>query len=77
MKGGLTSLYSDPITAAQADARGLYGLGADTPYSKGNESATSVTLSTTDSEKVVSILMEKLPSNLWVVKRVSIKMVTP
>lgn len=72
---GLTSLYSDPVTAAQADAKGLYGLAADTPYSKGNEAATSVTLSTTDAEKVVSIQMEKLPTNLWVVKRVTIKVV--
>lgn len=72
---GLTSLYSDPITAAQTDAKGLYGLAADTPYSKGSETATSVTLSTTDAEKVVSIQMEKLPTNLWIVKRVSIKVV--
>ena len=33
IQAGTSSLYADPITAAQTDLRGIYGLAADTPYS--------------------------------------------
>jgi LysM repeat protein len=69
-----TSIYADPITAAQADVKGIFSLQADTPYSKSNETEKTVTLSTTDEQKIVSIQLEKQTAGLWLVKKVTIKL---
>ncbi len=74
---GGSSLYSDPITAAQTDTKGLYGLTADIPYSKSNETDLSVTLGSSDNDKIVTINMEKHESGFWLVKKVTIKLTTP
>jgi LysM repeat protein len=73
LQNGATSIYSDPISAAQADAKGIYGLASDTPYSKANEQDKAVTLSTGDDKKVVTITMEKSDTGLWYIKKLVIK----
>jgi LysM repeat protein len=70
---GGTSLYTDPITAAQTDVKGIYKLAADTPYSKSQESDTAVTLTTSDADKLVTVTMAKDASGLWLVKKLAIK----
>jgi LysM repeat protein len=73
---GATSIYSDAVTAAQADAKGIYGLVSDTPYSQSNVTETGVTLSTTDDARIVTIMMEKQASGLWTIKKLTIKTLT-
>jgi hypothetical protein len=73
---GSTSIYSDAVTAAQADAKGIYSLASDTPYSQSNATETDVTLSTTDDARIVTISMEKQSSGLWSIKKLTIKTLT-
>lgn len=73
VKDGGSSLYTDPITAAQTDTKGIYGLGADTPFSKSNETDTAMTLSTSDENRIITISIEKLPTGLWASKKMVIK----
>ncbi len=73
-KSGLSSLYSDAISAARVDTKGIVGLGADTPYSKSTEDEKSMTLSTSDDEKIITVTLEKTATNLWEVKKMVIKL---
>lgn len=70
---GGSSLYSDAVTAAQTDLKGIYKLAADTPYSKSQETDAKVVLTTSDADKVITVTLEKDASTLWVVKKVTIK----
>ncbi len=73
VKDGGTSLYGDAIGAAQIDTKGIYGLSADTPFSKSNETEKSVTLSTSDDTRIATVTMEKTDTGLWYVKKLVIK----
>ncbi len=78
LKDGGTSLYSDPISAAQTDTKGIFGLKADTPYSKtsqpkAGEPETTVTLSTSDDEKIITLNLEKTDTGLWLLKKMAVK----
>lgn len=70
---GATSLYSDPITAAQTDTKGIFGLKTDAPFSKSNETEKSVTLSTTVEDLIFTATVEKHESGLWIVKKLVVK----
>ncbi len=70
---GSSSLYSDSITAAQTDVKGIYKLSADTPYSKAQETETKATLTTSDADKVVTVTLEKDTNGFWLVRKVTIK----
>lgn len=71
---GGSSLYSDPVTAAQTDVKGIYKLSADTPYSKSSETATRAIVTTSDTDKAVTVTLDKdTTSNLWLVRKVTIK----
>lgn len=73
VKAGGTSLYSDPVGAAQIDTKGIYGLAADSPFSKSNETEKSVTLSTSNDTRLATVTMEKTESGLWLVKKLVLK----
>lgn len=76
LETGSTSIYNEAIAAARADTKGIYGIADDAPFSKSNESETKVTLSSSDSEKLITIDMEKDSSGLWLTKKLVIKLAT-
>lgn len=73
VEGGTQSLYQDPVTAFLSDSKGIYGITGETPLSKSNETATAVTLATTDDSRSLTAQMEKDASGLWLTKRLTIK----
>lgn len=74
IESGGSTIYTDPVSAAQADTRGIYGLDANVPYSKSNETDTSVTLASSDTDKIVTLTMEKHASGLWTIKKMVIEL---
>ena len=70
---GGTSLYADPVTAAQSDIKNVYNLGADTPWSKTNEVGATITVSTSDKDRIVTATLEKVEDGFWLVKKLIIK----
>ncbi len=73
LAAGGSSLYSDSITAAQTDTKGIYGLTSDTAFTKLNEKDTAVTLTATLDTGTVTLSMEKNEANLWLTKKMIIK----
>lgn len=74
---GGTSLYVDPVSAVQSDAKGLYNVKADTPFSQSAQTNTTTTLSTTDANRIITCTMEKTSTGLWFVKKLISKPVKP
>ncbi|HEY1074104.1 MAG TPA: LysM domain-containing protein [Patescibacteria group bacterium] len=73
IESGASSLYSESVTAAQTDLKGIFSLKADSPFSKSNETEKNVTLSTTSEDKIFTATMEKHESGLWIVKKLVVK----
>ncbi len=72
---GGTSLYTDAVSSAQADLKGIYGLGADTPWSKTPDPADEkvVTLNTSGNGSTITATVTQNEDGIWIVKKVSIK----
>lgn len=73
LQAGSSSLYSDAISAARIDTKGIFGLTADTPYSQSDATETAVTLSTSDDKRIVTVSMQKDTSGLWLTKKLVVK----
>ncbi len=72
---GGTSLYTDPVGAAQTDLKDIYGLRADTPWSKTVDpnDAKTVSLSTSDSASIITATVTQNEDSLWIIKKLVIK----
>lgn len=70
--GGLVSIYSDPVSAAQHDINGINGLKTDTPYSKTNPTDTAVTLTNSTGNYLTTVSMSKTADNLWYATKLTI-----
>lgn len=71
--GGLVSIYSDSVSAAQHDINGINGLKTDTPYSKTNPTDTAVTLTNSTGNYLTTVSMSKTTDNLWYATKLTIQ----
>lgn len=73
IQAGNRSVYSDPLVAAQTDAKGIAGIGLDTPFSQSPSGDQEVVLTTTNSDRLITIKLKKLESGIWAINQLSIK----
>ena len=71
---GVKSIYSDPVTATYADAKNVFGINSDTPFSTTlNENGSAATLQSSTPSWIISVSLEKQADGLWVMKRLIAK----
>lgn len=76
LTSGSRTIYSDPITAAQNDAKGIAGIANDTPFSQTTTNDNVISLTTTNSERIITVRLQKLESSLWAIDQITIKWLT-